>query len=464
MAQINEEFRNRMLAILPNEADRLCQALFSTEPEVSVRLNRRKTRTQPNNAQQVAWCDCGYYLDGRPAFTFDPLLHTGAYYVQDASSMFIHRVLSQLVGDRDVTYLDLCAAPGGKTTTALGALSDGSLVVCNEIDGTRAQILRENVIKWGCPNCVVTNDNATRLGKLRNVFDVVAADMPCSGEGMFRKDEEAVSQWSPELVRQCAERQREIAADIWNALKPGGIFIYSTCTFNREENEEMADYIIRELGAESVEIATDPSWHIQPGIDTPHHCYRFMPHHTRGEGLFMCVLRKDGEMPASKPDKGKKQKKEKRAAIPAVCKNWLTATDCDWQTDGESISALPSRHSETMHLVARNASTLLCGVPVASVKGKDTIPDHALSQSLLFNTEAFPCVEVSYPEAIAFLRGETFALPDGLPRGYVCICYAQRPLGFMKNIGNRANNCYPKEWRIRSSFAPAEIPTVIPAD
>ena len=311
MAELPILFRQQMLALLPEEADALLQAL-QTEPSVAVRVNRRKA-IPPATDDPVAWCRSGIYLDARRQFTFDPLLHSGCYYVQDASSMFISHVLSQVAGNSPVAYLDLCAAPGGKTTAAIDALPDGSLVVANEIDSRRAQILRENVVKWGYPHCVVTNSDASRLGKLHEAFDIVAADMPCSGEGMMRKDDEAVAQWTPALVEQCAARQREIASDIWQALKPGGIFIYSTCTFNRAENEDMIDFLVRSLGAEPVDIVSDPSWGIHKGVDTPYPCFRFMPHLTRGEGLFMAVVRKNGEYAEQETKKDKNKGKKTSA-------------------------------------------------------------------------------------------------------------------------------------------------------
>ena len=323
MAELPILFRQQMLALLPDEADALLQAL-QTEPSVAVRVNRRKAMP-PATDNPVAWCRSGIYLDARRQFTFDPLLHSGCYYVQDASSMFISHVLSQVVGNSPVAYLDLCAAPGGKTTAAIDALPDGSLVVANEIDSRRAQILRENVVKWGYPHCVVTNSDASRLGKLHEAFDIVAADMPCSGEGMMRKDDEAVAQWTPALVEQCAARQREIASDIWQALKPGGIFIYSTCTFNRAENEDMVDFLVRSLGAEPVDIVSDPSWGIHKGVDTPYPCFRFMPHLTRGEGLFMAVVRKNGEYAEkeTKKDKNKGKKTSAKGVKGVECPKWI---------------------------------------------------------------------------------------------------------------------------------------------
>ena len=223
---MNADFLHQIRELLPGEADDLLEAL-ARPPETSVRLNMRKFKgSEPKGLAQVPWCPQGYYLPERPAFTFDPILHAGAYYVQDASSMFIaHAIRHLLQSDDPVCYLDLCADPGGKSTAAIDALPEGSLIVSNEIDGQRAQVLRENIVKWGCPNTVVLNESPAQIGKLTNFFDVIAADMPCSGEGMFRKEEESVNQWSPTLVEQCARRQQSIVDDIWNALKPGGLFI-----------------------------------------------------------------------------------------------------------------------------------------------------------------------------------------------------------------------------------------------
>ena len=239
---IKPEFIEQMKRIVPGEYEQLVNALQSTPPAVSVRLNPMKNAEYPGHP--VPWCGLGRYLDERPAFTFDPLLHAGAFYVQDASSMIIDHIVRTLV-PQPVRYLDLCAAPGGKTTAALSALPEGSLVVANEIMGNRAAILRENVIKWGYPNVVVTNNAPADFTPLRNFFDVIAIDAPCSGEGMFRKDETAVSQWNPGLVCQCADRQKGIIDDIWQSLRPGGLLIYSTCTFNLEENEHMLEHIIK---------------------------------------------------------------------------------------------------------------------------------------------------------------------------------------------------------------------------
>jgi len=274
---------------------------------------------------RVPWCTTGRYLKERMPFTFDVDFQTGRYYVQDASSMFIHHVIKHVVKE-PVRYLDLCAAPGGKTTTAISALPADSMVVANEIMPARARVLHENIVKWGSPRCIVTNNAPHDLGKLHHFFDVVATDVPCSGEGMMRKDEEARNQWSPALVKQCAALQKSIIADIWQALRPGGVLIYSTCTYNREENEEMVEHIVEQYGAESVEIPVEADWHIHPAIDSPYHCYRFMPHRTNGEGLFMAVLRKpDDERRAELRAKKSKGAKAKAIPVPRGVDAWLNS-------------------------------------------------------------------------------------------------------------------------------------------
>lgn len=459
--ELNEQFIRQIQELLPKEARQLADALRQ-EPATSIRLNRRKSSGQADGAA-VPWCGCGYYMGSRPAFTFDPLLHAGVYYVQDASSMFVHYLVRQLAGSRDVTYLDLCAAPGGKTTAAIDALTDGSLVVCNEIDRTRVQVLRENVTKWGCRNSVVTNDTPRSIGRLHHFFDIIAADMPCSGEGMFRKDEEAVAQWSPSLVAQCACRQQEIARDVWDALKPGGFFIYSTCTFNREENERMAEFIAEELGAEPVALSVDERWNIHPAIGSECPGYRFMPHRTRGEGLFVAVLRKPEVAEKPVPEKKQqKQKPQKQLSAAAEVRKMLSDSErYDLESDGDTVCAIPAAHAKAIRQIVRTVRTVQRGIPLATVKGKDLVPQQAAALCPELAPTAFPVAELDYTEAIAYLRGESFPLTGTLPRGYVLAAYRGHPLGFMKNLGNRANNCYPKEWRIRSTHFPQEAPETV---
>ena len=441
--------------MLPDEWEALASAITSSEPSVAVRVNGTRGVGVPEGARRVPWCDQGFYLADRPAFTFDTDWHAGHYYVQDASSMFIAHVIRSLIHE-PVRYLDLCAAPGGKTTTALQALPQGSLVVANEIVPPRARVLADNVIRWGNPRCVVTSNAPVHLGKFEDFFDVIAADVPCSGEGMMRKDDEAVAQWSPALVEQCAQRQREILADVWPPLRPGGLLIYSTCTYNRQENEEIADFIVNELGATSLEVPVEPDWNIHPAIGSDCHSYRFMPHRVDGEGLFMAVFRKDGNSP--RQDIRVKEKMPKKCD--EMGKNWLSCPD-EYMMDQQGDLYIAVSQDIRREVVALRASlnVLHAGVELANVMGRKTVPLHALAMSLAMADDAFPVCEVDYATALHYLRGESISVEA--PRGYILVAHQGAVLGFANNLGNRANNLYPKPLRILSTHLPTTKPTVI---
>lgn len=456
------------------EADKLLAALQTGQP-TSIRLNNRlDAPASTSEWTPVPWCATGYYLNERLTFTFDPLFHAGRYYVQEAASMFLAQALQQYV-DTPVLMLDLCAAPGGKTTLARSVLPKGSLLVANEVMSARSQVLAENVVKQGHPDVVVTNNDPADFAPLKAMFDVILTDVPCSGEGMFRKDEVAIEEWSQENVNICWQRQRRIVADIWPCLKPGGLLIYSTCTYNTQENEENVRWIADELGAEVLPLHTEESWGITgnllPDADFP--VYRFLPHKTQGEGLFLAVLRKAakeeyadqaGYTPSREEKRGKGKREAKQPApmgkeAVQTIRTWLTASD-DYKltTVGNRFILLPEAWANEVEALHRaGLRILLEGCPVAEQKGKDLCPLHNLAMSNLLNIEAFPQAEVSYEQAIAYLRKEALILPPHHPRGYLLLTYLQTPLGFVKNIGNRANNLYPQEWRIRSSYLPEAI-------
>ena len=452
---LSQEFIGQLQGLLPDEWEALVEAITASEPSVAVRVNEARGAKVPAGARRVPWCAEGFYLADRPAFTFDTDWHAGHYYVQDASSMFITHVIKHFVHE-PVRYLDLCAAPGGKTTAAMQALPPRSLTVANEIVPPRARVLADNAIRWGNPRCVVTSNAPANLGKFSGFFDVIATDVPCSGEGMMRKDDEAVAQWSPALVEQCAQRQREILADVWPALRPGGLLIYSTCTYNRQENEEIADFIVSELGATSLEVPIEAGWNIHPAIGSPCHCYRFMPHRVDGEGLFMTVFRKAGEGP--RQDIRIKEKNAKK--VDETCKQWL-AKPQDYIIDqqGDLTIAVPQDIGREVAALRASLNVLHAGVELATVMGRKMVPHHALAMSTARADGAFPVCEVDYPTALRYLRGESITV-DG-PRGHVLIAHQGAVLGFANNLGNRANNLYPKPQRILSTHLPDEKPTVI---
>ena len=460
------EFSTRMRRLLGDEYIDF-EAALSTEPQTSLRLNPAKCDRQPDY-RPVPWCRNAYYLDTRPAFTFDPRLHGGLYYVQEASSMFLDHVLRRFV-DRPVRYLDLCAAPGGKSTLALAALPAGSLAVCNEVVRPRTHILAENLIKWGYDNTIVTRNSAADFGKLTHYFDVILVDAPCSGEGMFRKDPQAIAEWSPAQVGLCADRQREILTDVWDALRPGGLLIYSTCTYNREENEDIVHFLCERFGATPLDASPSEAWHIRPSLDTDLPAYRFMPHYTRGEGLFMAVLRKPGYEEECQRDewlprtsrKGGKSKNPRQPGKgnPASWRTWLAAPD-DYTFDigDTTVTALPSAYATDHAFFATHFEVVHRGIPVASLKGRDWQPHHALALSTGLAPDAFEPLPLSLVDAITYLRREAPAVAsDPHHRGTRLVVYEGTPLGWCNHLGNRINNLYPTEWRIRSGYLPDDL-------
>ncbi len=472
------------------QAAQLVQAIEEGRQPVSIRLNRRKlpcVSGETSFGTPVPWCTQGHYLEERLTFTFDPLFHAGVYYVQEASSMFLEQALRRYVTE-PVVMLDLCAAPGGKSTLARDLLPEGSLLVANEVMHNRAPVLAENLRKWGHPDIVVTSAQPAEIGVLEGLFDVLLTDVPCSGEGMFRKDPVAVSEWSTDNVTLCERRQRDILRDVWPALKPGGLLIYSTCTYNTREDEENIDWIVRELGAEVLPLDTDPEWGITgnlSGASFP--VYRFLPHRTCGEGFFLAVLRKEGgeenSVPATFafPSKLRKQAKEKakskqpRRDAPAFSihkapynqlPGWINGPAIEWTfsaTESELCYAIRSIHTPVLEALQQAGLRILtAGVPLATQKGKDLIPHPGLALCQSLCKEVFPQAELSYEQAVTYLRRESIQLPADTPRGYVLVTYRSIPLGFVKHIGNRSNNLYPAEWRIRSSYLPEEIRTLTP--
>ena len=446
--ELNGKFVERTRALFGEERyGRFVQAL-ETEPVVSIRFNGRKMEAD-SSLNAVPWASAGRYLESRPVFTADPLFHAGCYYVQEASSMFVEQAVRQYV-DRPVRALDLCAAPGGKSTLLLSQLPQGSMLVSNEPVPLRAQILAENVTKWGNAASLVTRNEPADFAPFRNFFDFVLVDAPCSGEGMFRKDSYAVEQWSVSNVEQCARRQREIVADIWESLRPGGLMVYSTCTFNREENEDCVEWIANELGAEVLEVKIDDEWNITGSLTTEGlPVYRFIPGYTAGEGLFLAVLRKDGSSTAVQPKAPRMQLAP--AKLKSEVAKWIAApADFDFVMQGDTVIAMPKEHTAAMLALQQKLKVLHMALPLAEVKNNKILPLHALAMSTELVAQAFNTVELEREKALAYLHREALLFADA-PVGHLLLTYKGTPIGFVKNIGNRANNLYPAEWRIRKN-------------
>ena len=448
LMNLNAEFIERTETLFGKAVyDRFAQAL-DEEPVVSIRHNELK-HFSGIDGDNVPWTSLGCYLAERPAFTADPLFHAGCYYVQEASSMFLEQVVRQFVAS-PVRALDLCAAPGGKSTHLHSLLPEGSMLVSNEPMPLRAQVLAENVIKWGRASALVTKNEPADFASFRNFFDFVLVDAPCSGEGMFRKDSFAVEQWSVPNVRQCAARQREIVADIWESLRPGGFMVYSTCTFNREENEDCVEWIAGNLGAEVLKVDVTDEWGITGSLTTKGlPVYRFIPGFTRGEGLFMALLRKDGDASLAQPRMPRLKVADKR--VKEEVGRWLKEPGMfDFVMSGETVVAMPKEHTAAMMALCQKLRVLHCALPLAEAKNNKLLPLHPLAMSVELEPSAFRRVEVERDKALAYLHREALLFADE-PVGYLLITYKGVPLGFVKNIGNRANNLYPAEWRIRKN-------------
>lgn len=449
-----EEFSTYTREIMGEQRWTRFAEAMDEEPPVSVRLNPMKFRSDSmalpaEEDEPVEWCREGRYLKERPMFTLDPLLHAGAYYVQEAASMYITQVIrDHAPADRPLMVLDLCAAPGGKSTAMRSVLPEGSLLMTNEPMRPRANILMENIQKFGHPDVIVTNNYAIDYQRSRLQFDVILADVPCSGEGMFRKDEGAIREWSVANVKKCAALQREIITDIMPCLRDGGLLVYSTCTYNRQEDEENVDFICSE-------------WQMEK-LSERH----FIPGETRSEGLYMAALRQTGSdasqqttismLDSSATKKDKKLKRRGKASAEQAVKGakemsgWIKGNeDFSITTLGQRFVAVRKQWRNVYDTALEKLRVMHAGIELGEPKGKDIIPAEGLALSTAFNPEAFATAELDRDTAIAYLRREPIQLPPDTPRGFVAVGYQGLNLGFVKNLGNRTNNLFPQEWRIR---------------
>jgi len=441
----------------------LMTALSDTEPSLAVRANTRRSAYIGDHSDKIPWlADSGVYLNKRPNFALDPAWHQGLYYVQDASSSAMTAVVAEIsdkyFNGSPLLYLDACAAPGGKSIAAAEALPRKSFLLSNEYDSRRASILAENIAKYGIANCAVANCDTSRLAALGEIFDIVAVDAPCSGEGMMRKEPEAIAQWSEGLVNSCAKLQQTILADCWKALRPGGVMIYSTCTFNRTEDEENLAFIIGQLGGRSIELSLADYPGIIKGFGTRYHCYRFMPGHVRGEGLFIAAVQKtDGNNTSVKV---KKQNSIKDADAISFMRNVLTDSGSYSlrQAKDGSFYAITADRADLSDFLSARLRLISCGIPLGFRKGKDIVPAWQLAYSEALCDEAFPTLDLIYGDALAYLHGDSLSdMPYDLPKGFILATYENRPLGFLKNIGRRANNLYPDNLRLRLDPTKADL-------
>ena len=428
------------------DSNGLLNALQEPSP-VSIRINPFRWNRRPVDSEPVQWCTTGFYLETRPSFTLDPLFHSGCYYPQESSGMFLEQVFKQVVSpDGYIRALDLCGAPGGKSTHLSSLIGSTGLLVSNEVIRARASVLYENITQWGVTNTLVTQNDASAFSELEGFFDVILVDAPCSGEGMFR-DNVAVNEWSEENTIHCSERQKRILTDIWPALNGNGILIFSTCTFNPGENESNVKWLVKKYQAEAVELDISEF----NGITKIDHegitGYGFYPGRIKGEGLFVSVIRKSGNPERMITGTRKKQSFEPVRSDLEVVKEWTTFNADNIIRSGDEIYYVPGRMDD-YRILKQSLKLISPGTKICSVKKNGYVPAHELALSDGIRTDAFHKADLDYSQALSYLRRDNIQ-PSGIPKGWFLPAYNGINLGFCNNIGSRINNYYPVKWRIR---------------
>lgn len=440
------EFIKRIKSQKYIDADGLLQALGEPSP-VSIRINAGKWDHKPEGGTQVGWCSSGYYLKSRPSYTSDPLFHAGCYYPQEASSMFIGEVFRQLAGDRkDLRVLDLCAAPGGKSTHLSSLIGGNGVLIANEVIRQRASVLSENITKWGIGNTIVTSSDPSAFSKMKGYFDIILADAPCSGEGMFR-DAVAVREWSLKNTALCSERQRRILSDVWPSLKENGILIWSTCTFNPAENEENILWLAENFSAGTIKIDISGFDGIETITLSGVEGYGFHPGKINGEGLFVAAVRKMGSEDYKLSFPSRTALRNSSKAEISVVSEFTDIDPALLFTNNDYIMHIPLPAAEFAFL-SGHLGIVKPGTDLLRLRGKDINPLHDLALFNRLKPGAFPDFEADISQALSYLRRDNFII-KGMPEGWLIIRYRGINMGFIKNIGSRINNYYPVEWRIR---------------
>ena len=454
MAILPDKFLRSLAGIHGYDRDAFVDAHQNGNIRTAVRLNSAKpfaaTAAVWENITTVPWCKTGLFLDERPSFTTDPLFHAGAYYVQEASSMFLEMAVQQTCDlNTSLRVLDLCAAPGGKSTHLLSLLNQDSLLVSNEVIRQRVNVLAENISKWGSASVVVTHNDPAHFQRLPEFFDLIVVDAPCSGSGLFRKDPLAIESWSLANVALCSQRQQRILADVMDSLKPGGILIYSTCSYSVEEDENNADWLLQEMQMEPIKLSVPQNAGIVETASPRSHApgYRFFPDKVAGEGFYLAAFKKKGMA--------------KRADVMQVTKDWQTVSKQaiailqKWVQPNENFSfiswesqllAVPTTQLNAIqqlqkHLYIRKAGTL-----AGSIIRDEWIPDHDMALNPLMKIEV-PKISLNKSDSLQYLRRNVFEIETQL-KGWVLVQFEGINLGWIKLLPGRINNYYPKDWRI----------------
>jgi 16S rRNA C967 or C1407 C5-methylase (RsmB/RsmF family)/NOL1/NOP2/fmu family ribosome biogenesis protein len=390
----------------------------------------------------IPWTQYGYYLESRPSFTFDPLFHAGCYYVQEASSMLLEQALKQTINlSQPLKILDLCAAPGGKSTHIQSLISKESLLVSNEVIRSRANVLKDNIIKWGCENVVVTNNDPKDFARLENYFDVIVVDAPCSGSGLFRRDADAIDEWSENNVQLCSQRQQRILADVWPVLKKDGILIYSTCSYSKEEDEEIVKWVMDNFFVELRSLVVEKSW----GIIESGGGYRCWPDKVKGEGFFIACFQKNEEDTAaafktrSRPEQATKKEIE-------MVEKWVRKDGLDFIKHLNTVYAWPEQHTNDFSFLLGQLRVIYSGILLGELIRDKLIPAHPLAMSNIVS-DTIQKLTLDYDQSIQYLQRKELNLPVK-EKGWQLVTYQGNSLGWVNILPNRINNYYPKELRI----------------
>lgn len=449
-------FLQRMRVQLADEFINFTEA-FLNPPPTSIFLNPAKPSRKMLATEPVIWAKNGFYLDNRPNFSQDPLWHAGVYYVQEASSMFTEHVFRFLrrqdTGSDGWKILDLCGAPGGKSINMISQMRSDDWLLSNEVIKSRVRILQENLIRWGQNNVFISNNGVDDFDGIKGFFDLVLADVPCSGEGLFRKDQEAQKEWSKEHVAFCASRQKKVLARLVDLLKPEGYLIFSTCTYAPAENEKNLEWLLENFDLESVKVPVQEDW----GITEKHWSfaawsYHFYPHRLKGEGLFFAILRRRYGNETRGLKISKKALKELNRVSSKTRDKLIPFLKYPEKFEFLEINglahALPGHMLNDFVHLKKYLYLRKAGLFLGEEKKKDFVPspDLALSTELSFD---FPALVLEKGDALSYLRKQTVSTPNHLSKGWLLFRYENHSLGWIKNLGNRINNYYPAEWRLR---------------
>jgi len=416
----------------------------------SIRLHPVKQSKAFADNVQVPWCPQGRYLVERPVFTLDPLYHAGAYYVQEASSMLLHYLLKQVLPtNENLRVLDLCAAPGGKSTLIASLLDESSLLISNEVIRTRASILEENMTRWGYMNSWVTSNDPAVFGKVPGYFDVIVVDAPCSGSGLFRKDARAIDEWSEANVQLCSGRQQRILADVWPALKENGVLIYATCSFSQQEDEEILDWLGGKFEVETINVQILEEWGIVEVNSSRHGIsgYRCFPGKAKGEGFFIAALRKKESADNIRFAKSKSENDKKIAQQASFL--FKGQEPVFLQLDKETHIAIIPQHEADLQLLRKSFFLRKAGLQTGMPAAKEWIPAHDTALGIAL-ADTISSIDVNREQALRFLKKEE--MDTVAAKGWHVVKYEGLGLGWVKSLGNRMNNYLPKHWKIRMNI------------